>query len=285
MKKMLLASARGQDFSPLAEAKNIGYITGNPDAPCVLRGLGKDWPAIRKWRFAYLGSLAPALPVQLVAGNRERGLTRFVASTLGDYLAHLQNAPQTSAEPRQLKEFDLLKIFPQLREDLRPTKLFPHGAIVSSSAWISESGARTGLHFDRLHNLALQVSGRKRFYLASPGTVEALDQVSNKYDRWACLSRIGINDLAAHGASTGALYVVDLLPGDALYMPKRWWHEVVTLEPSILLSGFFDAKAGMLRQWLCTGAIHSLHRAGLWRRNNCVCHPAPSIAVSSKIPI
>ena len=70
----------------------------------------------------------------------------------------------------------------------------------------------------------------------------------------------------------GALQVVDLAPGDALYVPHGWWHEVVNLEASVLLSGFFGSRGRTWSRWLSTGAQQLAHNAGLWKRGNCTCH-------------
>jgi lysine-specific demethylase 8 len=254
----------------VASAASIAAVRESPHAPCVLRGIGAQWPAVRQWSFAQLAALDPSRPVTLVVGNRERDRTRFAASTLGAYLAELAAPPVDSGPPRHLKEFDLLAAFPQLRRDLRPQALFPRGAIVASSAWIGPAHARTGLHCDRLDNVAMLVAGRKRFLLAPPGALRAPADLADKHDRWATLARLSFRQLAARGDAP--LLAVDLLPGDALYVPAGWWHEVVNLEASILLSGFFGRPGRVIGQWLRTGATQAAHVAGLWRRGHCTCH-------------
>ncbi|MBP5910640.1 hypothetical protein F3K40_42845 [Streptomyces sp. LBUM 1478] len=68
--------------------------------------------------------------------------------------------------------------------------MFPRGSVTSCGTWIGPALARTGLHHDLLDNLAVQITGRKRFYLARPGTVERAGALSVKYDAWARLSRV-----------------------------------------------------------------------------------------------
>lgn len=272
--------AVAESFADLAAAASVQAAFRHPERPRVLRGLGAHWPAVQRWRFDALAQLAPSLPVQLVAGNRERHATRFVRSTLGAYLAGLDPAAQgpedgTAAPLLYLKEFDLLKALPVLRQDLRPAELWPRRGIVSSSTWVGPAQARTGLHHDLLDNLALLVTGAKRFYLAPPGSVEQAGAVSGKHDRWAVLAGLGIHELAQRLRGRHALYRVDLMPGDALYVPRGWWHEVVNLQASILLSGFFGSTPRVLGLWAWTGAKQLLHRAGHacgWRRGACTCH-------------
>lgn len=272
--------AVAESFADVAAAASVRAALQHPGRPSVLRGLGAHWPAVQRWRFDALAQLAPSLPVQLVAGNRERHATRFVRGTLGAYLAGLDPAVQgpedgTAAPLLYLKEFDLLKALPVLRQDLRPAELWPCRGIVSSSTWVGPAQARTGLHHDLLDNLALLVTGAKRFYLAPPGSVEQAGAVSGKHDRWAVLACLGIHELAHRLRGRHTLYRVDLMPGDALYVPRGWWHEVVNLKASILLSGFFGSTPRVLGLWAWTGAKQLLHRAGHacgWRRGHCTCH-------------
>lgn len=243
--------------------------------PQVWRGVGRDWPAVRHWTFAHLGALDPHRPVQVVRGNRETGATRLVDTTWGQHLSELNRTGlDTDAPVDHLKEFDLLKHFPNLADDLELTPLFPPGSVCSHQAWIGPAQARTGLHYDLLDNVALTIRGRKRFYLLPPGSVQQMRLASSKYDRWARLSLIGIDQLmATHGAlGAAAVKVVDLDPGDALYVPQGWWHEVVNLEASVLLSGFFGTRWRTWGVWLQTGAWQLAHNAGIWRRGHCTCH-------------
>ncbi|HET7867511.1 MAG TPA: cupin-like domain-containing protein, partial [Burkholderiaceae bacterium] len=150
-------------FADVPSARSVQAALAQDDRPCVLRGLGAHWPAVQRWRFEDLAQKAPHLPVQLVAGNRERHATRFVSATLGAYLQGLAQPAQAGAVPLYLKEFDLLQALPELRQDLRPAELWPRRGIVSSSTWVGPALARTGLHHDLLDNLALLVTGSKRF--------------------------------------------------------------------------------------------------------------------------
>ncbi|MFG2026957.1 cupin-like domain-containing protein [Streptomyces sp. NPDC048825] len=262
------------EFRPLPEATGVPVAHLHRETPAVFRGMASDWPAVSTWTFPYLASLAPSLPVQLVAGNREKDRTAFTRSTLGEYLEPLTRGSSAGHGQTYLKEFDLLKQFPGLRGDLRHERMFPRGSVTSCSSWIGPARARTGLHHDLLDNFAVQIAGTKRFYLARPGTVERAGALSTKYDSWARLSRVGIAELAADGdpAAGDDFFAVDLEPGDVLYVPARWWHEVVNLSAGILLSGFFGSRMRVASLWARVRLRDTLHRAGLLSPENCTCH-------------
>jgi hypothetical protein len=267
-------------FRVLPDAVGPPAALAGQRGPAVLRSVAAHWPAIRRWTFPYLASLDPDHVVELVVGNREHDDTRIEVGTLGSYLQSLAEPPQPGAEQRYLKELDLLGRFPRLSDDLRQRELFPSGSVMSSSAWIGPTGARTGLHYDLLDNVAVQIVGRKRFYLARPGTVERAGAVSGKYDQWAQLSTVGVSELAAGRAASGDFFVVDLEPGDVLRVPATWWHEVVNLSPSVLLSGFFGPRAEVGALWLRTTGRHAAHRLGWVGRAGCTCHAAGAAGAS-----
>src|SRR5205807_6168441 len=103
---------------------------------------------------------------------------------------------------------------------------------------------------------------------------------SKKYDWGATLSDINISRLdeqpresaefaKAHG------YYARVEAGDALFVPKRNWHSVVALEPSISLAVF-----GLTPWEIVTGGGPSefralLHKLHLYRWGNCTCHKMP----------
>jgi Cupin-like domain len=246
-------------------------------SPAVFRGLAAAWPAIQQWRFSELADRLPDRTVQLVAGNREHGRTCFVESSLSAYLRGLESTARAAQPPLYLKEFDLLDALPALRQDLKHAEIFPDGVTKSLQSWIGPAGAQTGLHHDYLDNLAVQVVGRKRFYLVRPVTVERLGAVSKKYDAWARLSNFGAQALAARDKQPGDNYaVVDLEPGDVLFVPKGWWHEVHNLTASILFGGFYGPRTAAAARWAWVGARNVLHRRGWLGRQGCTCHPEQS---------
>lgn len=261
------SDARGEE----GRKRAVDALRTDPHTPHVLRALAADWPATRHWTFGQLALLGPQEPVRLVLGNRECEATRFAHSTFGRYMEGLERRDAQAGPVPYLKEFDLLRRFPVLRQDLRMEGLFPRGAWVWNDVWIGPKGSRTGLHRDLLDNVAVLLRGRKRFRLAPAGSIEALQAVSTKYDRVSVMATAGLDDLRERAPGL-VIHDVDLEPGDALYTPAGWWHEVSNPEASIFLSGFFGQPLAVSAKWAATLPRHLLHQAGLWHRGNCVCH-------------
>ena len=92
---------------------------------------------------------------------------------------------------------------------------------------------KTQIHNDRDHNLACVIAGRRRFVLFPP------EQVGNLYigplDNPPPLSFVDPEepDFAAYPRYSEALKfasVAHLGPGDALLIPRYWWHHVTSLD-------------------------------------------------------
>ncbi|MGW6425538.1 cupin-like domain-containing protein [Nocardia sp. NPDC055053] len=242
--------------------------------PAFLPGLAAGWPAVHRWDFDFLGKLRPEMTIELVRGDRESAATHFTESTLGAYMEFLA-LDDPGEESLYLKEFDLLRRFPQLQADISPRKrLFPRRAVSPPpGVWVGPAGARTGAHYDLLGNIAVAIRGNKRFRIAPPGFVEGADALSAKYDPWARLSARPLAEIAAVSTnSEKSLFEIELQAGDALYVPDHWWHEVYNRSASILLSGFFGTYKHVAFCAIQVAARHILHLAHLDRVTACTCH-------------
>jgi hypothetical protein len=103
------------------------------------------------------------------------------------------------------------------------------------SLWIGNR-THTATHWDQPQNLACVVAGRRRITLFPP------DQLKNLYvgpldftlaGQPISMVDIDTPDLEAFPRFTEALKTArraELGPGDALYIPSLWWHDVLSLE-------------------------------------------------------
>ncbi len=102
--------------------------------------------------------------------------------------------------------------------------------------WIGPAGTLTSLHHDLTDNLLVQLVGRKRVIMASPAETGKL------YNNVAVFS--DIPDLTDPGLDLSVypkladirLLDVTLEPGEGLFLPVGWWHQVVALDFSVSMT-------------------------------------------------
>jgi lysine-specific demethylase 8 len=204
-------------------------------------------------------------------------LRRFRQLRPGDRF-HLNWSHMDTFEATQvyLAQWNILDDFRTMRKDFAITTLWPGWRWTWEFVFIGPANTVTGVHYDFPNNWFCQVRGTKEVILFGRDQVRHMCK-SLKYDWGATLSDIDISRLdelpreraefaRAHG------WYARVEAGDALFIPKKNWHSVVALEPSISLAVF-----GLTPWEIVTGGGPSefrslLHRLHLYRWNNCTCH-------------
>lgn len=123
--------------------------------------------------------------------------------------------------------------FPTLSKDLKPPSFIPFGPenklYHSSVLRIASANVQIWTHFDLYHNVLCQVEGSKRIILLPPEDIQYLyvegdkSPINNFDDNFeTSLSKYPlIKNLRLHKCL--------LNPGDTLFIPALWWHNIRTL--------------------------------------------------------
>ena len=223
------------------------------DRPAVLRGLVRAWPATQAGLVsahslsAYLKTFDGGHAAPLFEGPAAIKGRFFYNDTLdgfnfeskrallGDVLERLCRE-LASESPAALYSGSLsLPIYLPGFSDVNHVRSLITAESVRESIWI---GNRTCIaaHFDNIENLACVVGGRRRFTLFPP------EQIRNLYvgpldltpaGQPITLVDIRDPDLARfprYAEAAAVAEVAELAPGDAVYIPALWWHNVEALE-------------------------------------------------------
>lgn len=115
--------------------------------------------------------------------------------------------------------------------------------------WLGHA-SNVSCHYDAFDNIACVVAGRRRFTLYAPELTASLyiGPIDNTMaGQPVSLAASQPQDAAKYprfAAVKDKALVAELLPGDALYLPKLWWHQVEGLEPfNGLVNYWWDASA------------------------------------------
>jgi hypothetical protein len=234
--------------------------------PVILRGAVRDWPLVRAGMDAPHAALA-----RLATLDDGHQVTRYVAPaeahgrffynealtgfnftaervSLARHLADVE-AEAASPAPRALYvgSTDIDQFLPRLRGENDLHADFG-GGDPTVSIWI---GNRTvaATHYDASDNLACCVLGRRRFTLFPP------DQAANLYPgplaptpggQVVSMVDPAAPDLGRHprfAAALAAAQVAELEPGDVLFYPALWWHQVEALDDANVMINYWWSRS------------------------------------------
>ncbi|HEV8408146.1 MAG TPA: cupin-like domain-containing protein [Sphingomicrobium sp.] len=230
--------------------------------PAILRGLCADWAATRaaarSWETLadYLLEIDSGVLGQAFIGPPSIGGRYFysddlaafnferVDMSLSEALARMNagNDPAQSSvylgsiaaddHVPDFAERNRLAIVPQ---SVRPRLWIGNASIVSS-------------HYDTFDNIACVVAGRRRFTLYRP------EAIANLYVGPIDFTMAGPPVALAAASTPGdprypkfetirdQALIAELEPGDGLYLPKLWWHQVEAIESlNLLVNYWWDA--------------------------------------------
>ena len=230
------------------------------EQPLLLRGLVADWPLVEAAKQsadaadAYLRQFYKGTPVTVSEGPPDINGRIFYNEDLSGFNFKMRRArldavldelkrhrDDDNAPVHYVGSTTVDYILPGLRDenDLELGDLEPLVSI-----WLGNQ-TRIAAHYDVPDNIACVVAGRRRFTLFPP------DQLENLYvgplDYAPAGQAISMVDLVEpdfdrYPSFRTALQhakIVEMDPGDALFIPSMWWHHVLGLESFNVLINYW----------------------------------------------
>jgi hypothetical protein len=177
------------------------------EQPFVMRGICRDWPALRKWDFAYLTHKLKQTPGEVYK------------ATFRTRVGELQeDVPTHPALMRVVEHEGNFKLADNM------------------ALWLSPASNVTTLHYDGygFDGLNVQVTGYKVFELFHPD----LRSKMAPFVQGAVSAR---GDDEARRRVTS--YRVELAPGDCLFTPRFWYHTVTARTDATNVQYHFSRRA------------------------------------------
>ena len=236
---------------PTQDAAALRTELARAEEPFVLRGLARDWPAVRAAQFSsaelvrYLRRFDSGKPVDAIMTPPEVGGRIFYNDAMSGF-NFLRNRLPLSEVAEQALRYAALEVAPAVAAQSAPVPECLPGfqaenvlplldPQVPPRVWLG-GPVTTPTHLDEWNNMGCVVAGRRRFTVFPPG------QVANLYvgpldfaptGAPMSLVRLHAPDFARFPrfrAALAAARAAELAPGDALYIPPLWWHHVESLE-------------------------------------------------------
>lgn len=238
----------------------------NSDTPCVIRGLLKHWPLVQA---AGQGAAAAAEVLRSHWRGATVGVFEMAAET-GGKIAYQADFSGFNFERRLMPFSALLDGLLALQTQPRPAYLYMGSTSVDTclpgfaashplrldtpepplaSLWLGNQ-ITVPAHQDWPSNLACCVSGRRRFTVFPPDVVG--DLYIGPLDLTPAGQPISLVDpqsndwqqrFPRYARALQRAEIVELAPGDALYLPSLWWHRVEALEPFSGLINYWWRKS------------------------------------------
>lgn len=112
--------------------------------------------------------------------------------------------------------------------------LDPQSPDAKGMIWIGAAGTFTPLHHDLTNNLLVQISGTKHVLLVPPEETWKLRNDTHVFSQFEDLENADSEQFP--DLADIAIHRVELAPGQALFIPLGWWHQVVAAEFSVSLT-------------------------------------------------
>ena len=250
---LLDAMERQQELAPAAVAieRRVGlsreeflvryYAAGRP---VILVGEMSAWPALSRWTPGYLQKRIGAAPIEYQgerskderfemykdAHRRELPFDRFIdlisAAPGNDaYMTAYNSARNAAALAPLAADLGFLEKF------LAREAAAPHGMM-----WIGPAGTVTSLHHDLTNNLIAQVVGRKRMKIIPAADVGKLYNHRHVFSEIADLEAAALEPGRFPLLAGARVYDVTLAPGEIIFIPLAWWHQVQALDFSVTIT-------------------------------------------------
>jgi hypothetical protein len=187
--------------------------------PVVFTDATKGW---RLWSPADMKRLVGDVTVKVARGRLRK---RFTKTTVARFVDDVVRAKKPADLYLVANSFAMDE--PGMEPLLRRIRIDPTYFDLKATAknqvalWLGPKGTVTPLHHDTTNVFFHQIHGRKEFTLVSPFSGDVLDKPNGYYGNPRSKRR-------------GQRIVLE--PGDALFLPAGWWHEVRALDASISLS-------------------------------------------------
>lgn len=213
--------------------------------PVILTGEMDGWPALRRWTPDYLKAKLGSRTVEYQGGRkanerfemekdahrREAPFDAFVdmitrpGAGNDAYLTAYNSASNREALAPLADDMGFLDKF------LTSDHSAPDGMM-----WIGPVGTLTSLHHDLTNNLIAQLVGRKRFRVLPAGEVGKVYNHRHVFSQIADLEDPGLGIARYPLLASARVYDLVLEPGEILFTPLAWWHEVRSLDFSVTVT-------------------------------------------------
>ncbi|XP_035670174.1 uncharacterized protein LOC118411794 [Branchiostoma floridae] len=205
--------------------------------PLVYRQAITKAPAVTNWQNdEYIREKYGDLDVLVEKKNEDRG-ARPTRMTLSNFLDNYQ-----------LEDWYVVSLLPDpMRAEMQVPRSLLCGtfkkSILESNLWLSAGGTTSLLHYDADHNLHCLISGRKDFIMIDSKYDDQLVMADKRQYSGSSFSHLDMDriDLLAYPQVSDVPWTwATLLPGDCIFIPSGYFHQVRSYGRSVAATIMWD---------------------------------------------
>ncbi|MEW6736809.1 MAG: cupin-like domain-containing protein, partial [Acidobacteriota bacterium] len=207
-----------------------------PGLPVIITGAISEWKALSLWTPEYLREKVGTKRITL-ACSKTRSFNYDINGASYDRkevdfneAVSLLCGEQPAPIYFYLMQQSIVKIFPELSNDISVPALINRDKISSINLWFSSAGNITPLHWDLANNFLVQIYGRKRLVLFDPMQTNLLYphplESASPHLSYVDLNNPDYEKFPKLRMARGITGIIK--PGDIVYLPPYWWHHVIS---------------------------------------------------------
>ncbi len=225
----------------------------NPNQPVIFRRGASHWIAIKQWNDKYLASKAGKALLDIELGKKELRTRPRSQMNMADFLNCYG----------QQDIYAVTDLPEELIEDLELPACIDQGNIAhfletDSVFWMNSGGAKSLLHLDDYENLLCVIDGTKQVTLAPPKHHQTARILSHSGYSSMDVDHVDLNEFS--GVSEIPFQFAELGPGDILFIPQYWLHQLTSVNRSIAINFWW-------RQWVAPHGLGLKSTIDLHQRN------------------
>jgi len=216
--------------------------------PAVIRGCPLG-PCTSTWTTDYLADRLSGVnrPVHVTTEpdmNFTEKNFRYSTMDLGEVVRNTSGGEReerfylraVSEENPRTKPVRLEEDFPTIAADFTLPDIIPSSRIFSSVLRVSSRGVRVWTHYDVMDNVYCQVVGHKEAVLWPPSEADKLYLAGDK-SKVVDINNPDLQEFPLFPLAKQ--YKVDLLPGDILFIPALWFHNMLAKDFGVAVNVFW----------------------------------------------
>ena len=245
-----LVAPIGRVDAPTPETFRGDYLARN--RPVIITGAMTGWQALDKWDLAYLRAALAGTPLRAYMspdgafraepthGFHESLWVNLTGEQYVDWISAGRRSPHLLVQHQSI-----ITKLTQLQQDIRIPLYVDRTRVRDVNFWLGAGDNITPLHCDQADNLLAQVVGEKRIILAAPSRRTSLYPHNPLGIIPPVTNRVNTMDVdPGRCPRFREVQFLDgrLVPGEMLFIPVHWWHEVHGVGINVSVNFWWEAS-------------------------------------------